>query len=88
MAFVRSEVSSLGSSQLTQILDAMSFSGGSIEADIDHSGHLVSDRGTVDIGMDLGALDPSAAGTTMSIHETIAATFRDYGASIVVPEHA
>jgi hypothetical protein len=78
--------SALGSlpAQAQQFLKAMTIKDDSIEVTIDHQGRLVTESGPIDVTMDLGALQPSMAGTTMNIHETIDAHFHDYGSSVTV----
>ena len=74
--------------QAQQVLKGLPFNGGAIEVTIDHQGRLVTENGPIDASLDLSAVQPSLAGTTMHMHETVDSHFHDYGSRITVTKPA
>lgn len=72
------------SSSLSHVLGALQFTSGSIGVGIDHQGRLVAEDGSIDMTVDLGAVQPSLQGQTMAATVKLNAHFYDYGAHIVV----
>ena len=81
---IKSGLSRLKGAFFQRVSSAIRFTGGTLDASIDHSGHLVHDDGFFDAAMDLTAVDPSLSGTTMTIHGAFDGRFFDYGAPITV----
>ena len=83
LALMQSAFGSLPA-QAQQVLKGLTFNGGAIEVTINDQGRLVTENGPIDASLDLSAVQPSLAGTTMHIHETVDAHFHDYGSAITV----
>jgi hypothetical protein len=81
---IKSAMSTLQSSSFQRILSSLRFTGGALDASIDHTGRIVHESGIMDAALDLGQIDPSESGDTMSIHLNVDARFYDYGATITV----
>ncbi|HWW09443.1 MAG TPA: hypothetical protein VNY76_04280 [Candidatus Acidoferrales bacterium] len=83
-ALIKKALSGLNSGSLSQVLSSVKFTGGHLDASVDHAGHIVADSCAFNGSMDFGSLDPSLTGTTMTFAETATGHFRDYGSSITV----
>jgi len=81
---IKSALASLKSPLFDKVLSTMQFTGGSLDAAVDHAGRLVTDSGVIDVSMDLGAIDATYSGTALQLHETVSSHFYDYGAPITV----
>jgi hypothetical protein len=81
---IKNALSGLNSGALSQVLSSVKFTGGHLDASVDHAGHIVADSCAFNASMDFGPLDPSLKGTTMTFAETAAGHFRDYGSPITV----
>ena len=83
-ALIKNALSGLNTGSLSQVLTSLKFTGGHIDASVDHAGRVVAESGAFDASIDFSALDPSLKGTTMTFTETVAGHFRDYGSPISV----
>lgn len=81
---MKSALSSVVSPYFQKVASAIRFTGGSLDATIDHQGRLVTESGVFDVSIDLGAIQSSFKGTDLSMHATFDAHFHDYGARISV----
>jgi hypothetical protein len=87
-SFIRSEMAALQSPVFQRVLSSLRFTGGAVDATVDHRGRLVTEDGFADATMNLGSVEPQLQGTTMSLHETFDSHFYDYGAPISVSKPA
>jgi len=83
-ALMKSVIATLGSAAFQAMLSTVRFTGGSLDATLNHAGQLVTEAGAFDITMDPGALGSSLQGSTILIHAVINGHFHDYGAAITV----
>ena len=87
-AMVRDQLSSMNSGPISEVVGALQFQGGGLDATIDGSGRLVTETGTLGAGVDLGKVEPSMSGTSISFELTLSSHFYDYGAHIAVSKPA
>jgi hypothetical protein len=80
---MQSLIGSLGGSAQS-LAGALNFTGGSVEVTVDSTGHLMTEDGTLNMTLDLGAVSQQLQGTTLTVGATVHGYFYDYGASITV----
>ena len=83
-ALLKSMLSSVPSKAFQTVLSTVRYTGGYLDASVDHAGHLVHETGSFNASLDFGALDASQRGVTMTVHAGLDARFYDYGAAITV----
>lgn len=83
-AFLRQGLAAANDPVLDQVANNMGLTNGSLDAVVDTQDNLLSETGSIDAAMDLGALSPRDAGSTLNMHEGISGAFSDYGAAITV----
>jgi hypothetical protein len=83
-AAIRSALAPFKSSLFAKTLNTIKFTDGTLDASVDHNGHVLSDGCRIGATMDLSAFDPTLQGSTLHLAVTVAGDFHDYGAPIVV----
>lgn len=87
-SLLRSYLSSIGNGAQSNILRALRFDGGTLDAAVDHQDRLLTENGSFTASIDLGKVQASFQGTVMHISITITSHFYDYGAAITVTRPA
>lgn len=89
-AAVRAALSNSGAGALVdKVLSSLKLTDGHVDAFVDSAGHIVSENGTIDATMSLGAINASLAGQSVILNEGFTGDFHDFGAAITVtPPHA
>jgi hypothetical protein len=82
--YVKRDLASQHDPVLDKLLNNIGITDGTMDAAVDPQGNLVSENGTVDVALDLGAFSPADAGSTMNMHEGVTGSFSDYGSAITV----
>jgi len=88
-AAVRGVLSSSGAGTLVnKVLQSLQLTDGHVDAFVDSAGRVISENGTIDATMSLGALNASLNGQSVGFNEGFTGDFHDYGAAITItPPH-
>ena len=82
--FVKTELANEDGAAFDPVLNHVGITGGTLDAAVDPNGNLLSETSNVDAAVDLGALSPDGAGSTLNVHEGFSGAFSNYGAAITI----
>ena len=80
--YLKNELARENDPDMNRVLNSLGVTDASLDAAVDGHGNLISESGTFDAAIDLGAFSPADAGTTLNMHEGMTGAFSGYGDSI------
>lgn len=82
--YEKNSLASANDPDLNAMLDHIGVTDGYIDAAIDPNGQLISETGSVDMALDMGAFSSADQGSTLNMKQQYTGAFSDYGASISI----